>query len=342
MDWLNKNYEKVIVAVVALICLGLGATRILKVLNYADGFQLSSPTPKNELPDLPLQMVKACQVILSVDFNWNLKEVAVGENKNKTLPLLNSVPIISYNDDTFNLGNPDEKNIRPPIDNVWLLEHKLDYLRHDVLQADPDSDGYSNLEEWEAKPKTVPVDPNSHPPYTDKLLFVERKQRSFFLTYAAKNPPLYQVNTRGSSGRKSQFVKVGETFLAGRFTVVGHEDLEGANDSGINTDISQLEIKDNSTGKTFKLVRRREENWPDYFAHFNFTLDPTQNKFFVKEGETFQLSLEPSQSYRLLEVQEDRAILDAGDGKKVTIMKGAIDVPDEGPSVEFMDPASRF
>jgi len=346
MDWIKDNYEKLILAIVAIACAVFGVLHIMSTLGYARQFEVSAAAQKKEFPQPDTDGIKTVQTIIQEDFTWDEKFMDLGEGKQKRVPVFRSVPIVEKDNVIYDLSDPRTPPLRPPVPNDWLLSYDLDFLSSNVLTKDTDNDGYSNLEEFEATPKTSPVDKAEHPPYTDKLLFVSRQQKSFFITYTAKNPPVYQVNFRTmQSRRESKFVNIGDSFGPNnRFTVMGHEDKEGRNDLNAVVDLSELTILDNANGKEFKLVRRQEKNWPEYYAEFNFLLDPAQSQMYVKEGDSFTLSTDPGTLYYLREVGENSAKVQIGtDGAMVTIKQGTAPAADSSSSPdagnEFTDPS---
>ncbi len=332
MDWIKENYEKLVLIIVALGCAVFGVLHIMSTLGYATQFDLKSASQKAVFPEMNTDELKTIQKLIASDYPWKQKYMVLGEGKQKSVPVFRSVPLVEKDNVVFDITHPDTPPLRPPVPNEWLTSNKLDYLSSNVLTKDTDNDGYSNLEEFNASPKTSPVDKTSHPPYTDKLVFVGRKQKSFFLTYTAKNPPLYQVNFRFMGGpRESQFLNIGDSFGPNkRFTVKGHEDKTGANNLNVVADTPELTIVDNTNEKDFVLVRREEKNWPEFYAEFNFLLDPAQSQMFIKEGDTFSLSTDPGTLYLLKEVLEDSATVQIGEGgPTVTIEKGTAPAPAE-------------
>ena len=326
-NWLEQNYEKAVLGVVGLICLIFGLKHILSARTFPDSFGLTPARPSAVLPDDESSKMNLSAAILGGSYIWRDQEISITADAKKDVTLLRSVWIIEHNDKLYDLTNPEEEQLRPPVENQWLLDHRLDLLSASVLSDDPDADGYSNLEEWESIPKTNPVDSKSHPPYTDKLLFVSRQQQSFFLTFAANNKPQFQINTVDRRGnRESGFHRVGDSFAKGRFEVVAYRELEGMR-NGIKQDISELDIKDTLTDRTFALVRREKKNWPTYYAEFNFTLAPEQSQFYVREGESFTLNLEPGRPYKLLAVTETEATIQSAGQKPIVLPKGALTIP---------------
>jgi len=321
MDWLKKNPEKVILMVVALLALGLGVRHILAVQNYPEKFDLPPVAQKgDEIPEPPEGMVEKSATLVELPLYWADKSIPIpGTDKSKEVPLLRSVMIVEKDGALYDLENPNEDPLRPPVSNQWLLSHDLEILDPNVLEQDPDSDGYSNLEEWEDK--TNPLKKDSHPPYTDKLRFVSRKQRNMVLRFSANNAPEFQVAVRTRGGRLNEFFRVGESFLNGKFTIVDYTEKRGMKD-GIERDLSELTVRDNAKNENLTLVLREDTSWPTYFAELEFLLarDPEDRKFFVKEGDPFTLSADPSTEYVLLEVTTDSATIEeSGTDEEIVI-----------------------
>ena len=59
-------------------------------------------------------------------------------------------------------------------------------------------------------------------------------------------------------------------------------------------------------GTKHKLVRNVTEDIPTYFAEIEFLLESGKT-FFVKEGDTFPLAIDPNTKYRVTEVKENSA-----------------------------------
>jgi hypothetical protein len=60
--------------------------------------------------------------------------------------------------------------VHAPVPNEWFEKYALPIEDADVLEQDPDKDGFSNFDEWQGN--TDPTNAESHPDYTTKLQLV--------------------------------------------------------------------------------------------------------------------------------------------------------------------------
>ncbi|MEM7012662.1 MAG: Amuc_1099 family pilus-like system protein [Verrucomicrobiota bacterium] len=343
MDWLKENYHKALGIVVAVICLIFGGMHIMSALNFDEKFPPPEEGSGAAIPTPPGAYVKSMQTLVRIPQFWEQKPVPLPGGKNKLVPLFVSVPIVEHADKLFDMSDPDEEPLRPPASNSWLIEHSLNYLSAEVLTFDPDGDGYDNLEEWKAK--SSPVDEGSHPPYTDKLAFLQQRSRSHAVIFKANNHPDYQIEeATAADGKESGFFKLGDTLPLGRFKIENYEEKEGKNQFGITSDLSELTLRDLGNDKTFVIVLKRRENRPELFAEFDFILDPDP-LFHVKEGEEFQLPKNSANRYKVLSVSENEVVIAPSDrlDQTINIGKGAIEIEEDSdaPDSGFAEPDSN-
>lgn len=341
MDWLKENYHKAVGIAVAVLCLIFGGLHISSALNFETKFPPPSEGNGAAIPTPPGDQVKNMQTLVRVPLYWKPQAVALPGGKNKLVTLFRSVPIVEHADKLYDMSHPDEDPLRPPVENAWLIEHSLNYLSADVLSFDPDGDGYDNLEEWEAK--SSPVDESKHPPYTDKLVFLDQRERNHFVTFKANNHPDYQIEEQTTArGRKTGFYKIGDTLSFGRFKIESYEKKEGTNQFGITGDQSELTIRDLGTDKTFVIILKRQENRPELFAEFDFTLDPDP-KFHVQEGADFQLPKNSGNAYKVLSVNENEVVIAPTDrlDQTINIGQGTVETEEttDAPESGFAEPS---
>ncbi|MFV1993830.1 MAG: Amuc_1099 family pilus-like system protein [Verrucomicrobiales bacterium] len=304
MDWVSKNYEKIILLLIAAVTGYFAFTLILKATGFASNFVIPSVTPSQELPANRKGDVEAATQTLTLNSYLAPPKIAVAGEGGKSPNIFISVPIVERDGIIYNMSE-EEPRLHPPVSNAWLLENGLEFLRNDVLDLDPDLDFFSNREEWEAK--TKPGDKEDHPSMLRKLALLQRTQTNYYLEFKANNHPSYQIE-RAVPKRKTWFVKEDEKFGEDRFRVDSYEKAEGRTEQGITRDMSVLGVTDLVRGDQFQLILRQRLNLPTYFAQFQYSLGEVV-KFKVKEGDTFVVPSGDETRYKLLKVGEDTATI---------------------------------
>jgi hypothetical protein len=179
MDWIKKNTDQFALALLALILLLLSGFMIFKSLNFGDSFSAIQTTPprNDTIPPLQMAVVTDAQQSAEKPAQWTPKPPAGGKSAGS---LLVSDP---YFVEGGKLKKLDKGGINfPPVTNAWLSKYGLSLLNPDVLNDDPDKDGFTNLEEFlgdsrtreTANPEgdpdsTNPLDKESHPHYYTEL-----------------------------------------------------------------------------------------------------------------------------------------------------------------------------
>lgn len=313
----NGKYEKVLLGVAAVIALGTAGFLIWKSQNLNETFARRSGSSKNDPGQPATAAVVATTNRLKEKVTWVSPVI-----KGKPIPLNKSVLLVKKGDQLFDL-QLEEPALRPPMTNSYLVGNDLpNILSPNVGDLDADSDGFTNLEEF--LKKTNPRDPNSHPPFTDKLVLKRRITFDYIIKLNSSSPP-FQVQRLTPEPRRSVFVTPGTDFGfdpgVQRFTAKEFVPKKVADPSVGEKDVSELTVLDKSTNQEFKLVRGSETNLAAYEAEFEFLLGarPTRT---VKKGDTFQIP-GIGNTYRLLEIEEDKAVIQPVDGgDPINITKG--------------------
>lgn len=305
MDALKNHWDKVILTVVAIVTLVFGGLRISDALSFGERFQATDVPEVENIPEFETASLSRARGLLSKRTDWkNPKRGVVPSD----IPLFHSVPIVEYQGQLIYMFDPAARKLREPVENSWLLQNGLDFLKADVLEQDADSDGFTNLEEW--TDKTSPRDPNQHPPYWKKLHFVERKQQSYALQFSTKlDESRYQFTRLPTSAwpeRKTIFLAIGGTSDDGQFRLDAFEQKE-AQVGIVKRDVSEVTITYLPKNEKMVLVRQAQPTViPTYFVSFAFDLGQTAPDL-VKEGEFFTLSKDSSVKYKVVDIQEDSA-----------------------------------
>lgn len=299
-----KPWDKYLLVAVALVVIGLSALFVMKVTGFSDRFQLKAAVPNNEIAGTDATIATIATGYVKRKLVW--KTVGKGSGGVKPVPLFVSIPIVEAKGILYDMLDPKTPPLRPPVTNIWLITNNLDFLTAGVLSQDPDGDGYTSLEEWEAK--TAPSDPASHPPYADKLLFTSREQEDYKLKFSARPDKarfqIMRVATRKWPQRENFYLRVGETSEDKQFRLDSFEEKKAKNQFGIEVDATVLTVTYLPKGDTHELIKDIETTIPTYYAQMQFKLDPSF-KEYVKEGDAFNLTIDPETKYRVIKVNED-------------------------------------
>lgn len=228
--WMGQNYEKVVLAcalfalLISTAILAVHVGRSIRLTEHAGRVGMALPNQglarvETSLYEHVLKSIRS-PFLMSTDTNANLlftseaRVWCVNEKCLKPIPyeLLKCVfcgaeqpdprpPKQSADADSDGDGIPDE----------W--ESKYNLNPHDAADAhsDPDHDGFSNLEEFQAG--TSPTDPESYPPYATQLRLANVIRMPFQYRFLgvqklSESNQVYQINIR--SMERTYFAKIGD------------------------------------------------------------------------------------------------------------------------------------
>lgn len=308
MNQRKGNYEKKLLAVMALLAILVAALLIWQSKTLPETLVLKRVTPKNELGEIPVAKVDEAIKRLSMVFDWKAPVL-----EGKPVPLNKSILLVVKGGELFDLFVPDPQ-FRPPMTNEFLVSNDLpDILHANVGELDPDEDGFSNEEEFMAK--TNPKDGASKPPATNKLYLKARITNDYILNF--KSSSSMQVARTAPQPVKNVFVSIGKDFGfdpgVNRFRALDLQKKEVPDPRTNVRDVSELKVLDTATNKEFVLIRGEDMNLAEYEATFEFVLKD-RKEFTVKKGERFQLP-GTGDTYLVLDVLETEASIvkiDAG------------------------------
>jgi hypothetical protein len=326
---MQKNqgkYERVILIVMSLIAIATGGWFIHSTLAFPETLVRKEGVQKPFTGKIPVDKIEQATARAEKDsLVWTAPVRA-----NKPVPLFKSVLLLlKYSDpenpiDMFTENTP----LRPPMTNKWLRESNLPrigdnpaYLIPNVGDLDADDDGFSNKEEFDAH--TSPTDPKSHPPPTDKLFLKERVAHNNRLFLRSSSPP-FQVNTPDQK-RRNWFVNEGQRFGDGDRFVAGKLEKKIIPDPRLGEkDVSELEVEDTVRKTKFTLVMGVETNLADYEAVFESMLKVREEVRAMK-GDSFRIPSWPDTTYKVIDIEEDSAVIspldEKGDTTKQIIIK---------------------
>lgn len=198
--------------------------------------------------------------------------------------------------------------LHPPVPNEWLEQFNLPIADADVLDQDPDRDGFTNLEEWEGH--TNPIDKNSHPDYLTKLKMKSFSEEPFQLIFSSWVGDTYAINTIDYI-EPTQFLKVGDTVRGTRFKIVKFKEKYQRNQYGTNVDVSELTLEHEETKEQLTLVKEKVAISPESVATFVYSWPAGQpvHEFQVRKDQEFSLKPDQEIKYKLVDVQATKAVI---------------------------------
>jgi len=308
MNWIQKNYERALLIFSAVLALAGSGWIIYQASGFKSRTVLDEVTPKSVLEPISSDLVAEASRRVDTVPLWPV---------NLDMPLFSSTPFLVMNDkpsEPFRMRDPAGDKLRPPVSNIWLVDNGLDYTSIDVLDQDPDRDGYTNLDEFEAQ-----TDPNlslSRPGWDTKLYYVERVEVPLTIKLNSSDNGTCSVAfiTRtedGTEQRRNEFMKLGAPtarFEPGRFVITDVK-TEAVVRFGSPTQVAVALMSDLQNPKAGKI--RLEQGslvaHPSYTAKFAYTL--TGEAFEHKEGEDFELRQPAGMTITVEEITADQAVI---------------------------------
>ena len=195
--------------------------------------------------------------------------------------------------------------VHPPVPNDWFEQFALPIEKGDVLDQDPDGDGFTNLDEWQGG--TDPTEKNSHPDYLTKLHLVSAAEEPFGYMFSSWVGGTFQVNAIDQS-EPTQFLKKGDVIRGTDFKVVKFTEKHDRNQYGTRTDVSELLLEHRESKAQVTLVKEKVATSPQSVATFVYTWGG-RNEFEVRKDQEFSLKPVEAIKYKLVDVQSDKAVI---------------------------------
>ncbi len=312
MDWIKTKFERAILLFAAAALLASSAFVYLNIKKFGEMFApyFASFSKNNTIKPLNLDLLNNAREALGKPAKWK-----AGGN-----PLFVGAQYVLRKDNTtFELYDP-KSGATGGIPNEWLVQHGLDVLNPEIAQEDTDGDRFNNLDEYHAGVNsTNPQDPNSHPPFTEKLRLAKYIQIPFRLIFKVRDGDVMQINTVDLK-QPSQFLKVGDHIEGTKFDLVKLEKKDGVDSLGTKTDVSEATIRNVETKSEIILVLGVIANSPDTYALFKNLYD--NSDFKVKRDGEFQVKPDDKTTYKLIDINNNEAVItNAATGAKITVPK---------------------
>ncbi len=203
MDWIKKNYDKLLLAVFGLFALTVGGLLASSAFGEGDAAGSKKVTEKAELgPDKSEETKKALTDLSANEGKpvWTGLKIA----EHRTAHLFTASPAVQKagSDAVMQLLDEATEPLREGIPNWWLYENGLDLTRDDIATLDDDGDKFTNAEEFAGK--SNPRDPDSRPAFHAKLRLIEIIEDK------------YEIRNKGIEGNDIQISRLQPTGLNGK------------------------------------------------------------------------------------------------------------------------------
>ncbi len=297
MNWIRANYDRVAVlagAVFLLLC-AFFIWRAAAGFNESFTRSMASGPPKPATPTAKaLELQEAAQKLVKPP-QWTF-----GGRSGLFVPEKHFIGPA---------GLPvtlQTTEVHPPVPNEWLDQFGLPIAEADVLEQDPDGDGFTNLEEWQGH--TDPTDKNSHPAFIVKLKMKAFARESFHLVFASKAGDTFTINTTDLK-EPTQFVKMGDTIAGTQFKVVKYTEKHQTNPATSGEDdVSELTIENKQSKERLNLVKEKTMISPGSVGTFVY-LWGDRRELTIKKDQEFSLPPETEIKYKLVDVQPEKAVI---------------------------------
>jgi len=196
--------------------------------------------------------------------------------------------------------------VHAPVPNEWFEKYGLPIEDADALEQDPDKDGFTNLDEWQAN--TDPTKADSHPDYTTKLRLVSATEEPFRYVFASRTRNKFGINSTDET-EPTQFLKVGDVIRGTDFKIIKFTEKKEPNQYGIKMDVSELLLEHQQSRAQLTLVKGRVATSPQSVATFAYTWGG-RKEFEVRKDQEFPLvTAEGNRMYKLIDVRPDKAVI---------------------------------
>jgi len=195
--------------------------------------------------------------------------------------------------------------VHPPVPNDWFEQFALPIENGDVLDQDPDGDGFTNLDEWQGG--TDPTEKNSHPDYLTKLYLVSTAEEPFRYMFLSWVGGRFAINATDQS-EPTQFLKKGDIIRGTDFKIVKFTEKHDRNQYGTKVDVSELLLEHRDTKAQVTLVKEKVATSPQSVATFVYSWGG-RNEFEVRKDQEFSLKPVEAIKYKLVDVQPNNAVI---------------------------------
>ncbi|SRR6266487_3950635 len=299
MAWIRLYYERVVLVAAAIFLFFCAISTWRNAVKFGKDFAglKTEPQLKNASP--PRKAVELGQAA------EKLQQPAQWTSRDRSGLFVPEKHFIGANGLPATLKTTE---VHPPVPNEWLETFGLPIPDADVLEQDPDGDGFNNLEEWQGH--TNPIEKSSHPDYLTKLKMKSSNEEPFRLVFSSSVGDTYAINTIDGS-QPTQFLKIGDSIAGSRFKIVKFTPKETHNQYGTTVDVSELTLEQEDTKEQLTLVKEKVAMSPETVVTFSYSwpVNAPSREFDVRKDEEFSLQPMEEIKYKLVDVQPNKAVI---------------------------------
>jgi hypothetical protein len=348
MDRIKAHFDKFLVILAGLVLAGTAAFVVLAAGKLGEEF--APPALREQgtpfAPEARLAQLRADREQMDRRPVWQARGENSGSLFVSRVYLLrdgNLVDVLQSDTELF-----------PGIANAWLIEHDLDYTDPGLPAADPDGDGFTNLEEFLAR--TDPRDPQAKPAVWTKLRLVGSKidkLRVKFMSLPTGSLEEVSINTISADNPQelsgsTRFYRAGDKIVVVERGPDGNEieqptplvferaeiRREFNPSTNVEEDVPFSYLRNTADDREIALRRGEVKDSPYSLATLRDTR-PGGPTMELRSGETF--TLDERETYKLIDVTEEKAIIqELESGEQHEVPSGgqppADSVPMDNPS----------
>jgi hypothetical protein len=294
-DWIKAHYDRVALVVAGIFLLISAISIWWNAIQFGNRLVAQAgPPPKSASPPpVSMELDRAAE---------RLQHPSQWKSSTRSGLFVPEKHFIAANGLPATLKNTQ---VHSPVPNEWFEKFGLPIQDADVLEQDPDGDGFTNLDEWHGG--TDPTAKNSHPDYLTKLRLVSATEEPFRYVFSSWVGGTFALNPIDQS-EPTQFLRIGDTIRETDFKIVKFTQKHERNQYGTNVDVSELLLEHKNTHVQVTLAKEKVATSPQSVATFVYTWGG-RREFEVRKDQEFSLKPVEEINYKLVDVQPDKAVI---------------------------------
>ena len=295
LDWIKAHYDRVALIAAAAFLLISAISIWWSAIQF--GNRLVTPQPSRGKP--------ASQPPVAVELDRAAEQLQNGAQWKASTRSGLFVPEKHFIGADGLPATLQNTQVHPPVPNDWFEKFGLPIEDADVLDQDPDKDGFTNLDEWQGG--TDPKNKDSHPDYLTKLHLVSATEEPFRYIFLSRIKDTFGINSIDQS-EPTQFLKVGDVIRGTNFKIMKFTEKHARNQYGTNVDVSELFLEHEQSHAQVALVKEQVATSPQSIATFVYTWGG-RREFEVRKDQEFSLKPVEEIKYKLVDVQPAKAVI---------------------------------